>query len=299
MLEWLGLPVAASAHAAEVDRIMVLIHWLMLVLFVGWSVFFVYVLVRFRSGANPQANYRGVKGRWSTWVEGGVLVAEIVLLAFFSIPFWRTNVDAAPPAGQATMLRVVAEQFAWYAHYPGADGVFGRTEIALVNPDNPLGLDRNEAVGKDDIIAINRMNLPVGKARGDHALEQGRHPQLRLAADAREAGRDSRDRPAGVVHAHTGRPLGYRVLTTVRARALPHEGDLRNPDAGRLRGVAEGRSRVPRQSLMRWPQAPDGRLKAAATRKDPMDVKDTARIASEPPENGTCRSRSGRARSIR
>ena len=189
MLEWLGLPVAASAHAAEVDRIMVLIHWLMLVLFVGWSVFFVYVLVRFRSGANPQANYRGVKGRWSTWVEGGVLVAEIVLLAFFSIPFWRTNVDAAPPAGQATMLRVVAEQFAWYAHYPGADGVFGRTEIALVNPDNPLGLDRNEAVGKDDIIAINRMHLPVGKPAvimlsSKDVIHSFGLPQMRVKQDA-------------------------------------------------------------------------------------------------------------------
>jgi hypothetical protein len=35
MLQWLGLPIAASAHAGEVDRIMVLIHWLMVVLFVG------------------------------------------------------------------------------------------------------------------------------------------------------------------------------------------------------------------------------------------------------------------------
>ena len=189
MLEWLGMPVGASAHAAEVDRIMVLIHWLMLVLFVGWSIFFVYVLVRFRSGANPQANYRGVRGRWSTWVEGGVLVAEIVLLAFFSIPFWRTNVDAAPPSGQATMLRVVAEQFAWYAHYPGADGVFGRTEIALVNADNPLGLDRNEPVGKDDIIAINRMNLPVGKPAvimlsSKDVIHSFGLPQMRVKQDA-------------------------------------------------------------------------------------------------------------------
>ena len=82
ILNWLGLPVAASAHAGEVDRIMALVHWLMLVLFVGWSVFFVYVLLRFRSGAHPKADYRGVRGGWSNWVEGGVLVAEIVLLAF-------------------------------------------------------------------------------------------------------------------------------------------------------------------------------------------------------------------------
>jgi cytochrome c oxidase subunit 2 len=189
MLEWLGLPVAASAHAGEVDHIMVLIHWLMLVLFVGWSIFFVYVLIRFRRGAHPQANYRGVKGAWSTWIEGGVLVAEIVLLAFFSIPFWRTNVDAMPPSNGATTVRVVGEQFAWQIHYPGADGVFGRTDITLVSPDNPLGLDRNEQVGKDDIVATNRMNLPVGKPvviflSSKDVIHSFGLPQMRVKQDA-------------------------------------------------------------------------------------------------------------------
>ena len=34
MLELLGFPPAASAHAADIDRINVLVHWLMLVLFI-------------------------------------------------------------------------------------------------------------------------------------------------------------------------------------------------------------------------------------------------------------------------
>ena len=83
----------------------------------------------------------------------GVLVAEVILLAFFSIPFWYRNVDAAPPPeNEATVVRVIAEQFAWNVHYPGADRVFGRTDIRLVSPDNPLGLDRDEAVGRDDLV---------------------------------------------------------------------------------------------------------------------------------------------------
>ena len=60
LLHWLGLPVAASAHAGEVDRIMVLVHWLMLTLFIGWSIFFIYVLLRFRRAAHPRADYGGV-----------------------------------------------------------------------------------------------------------------------------------------------------------------------------------------------------------------------------------------------
>ena len=163
MLEWLGMPVGASAHAGEVDRIMVLVHWLMAVLFVGWSTFFVYVLLRFRRGRNPKATYHGLRGRWSTWIEGGVLAAEVVLLAFFSIPFWSTQVDALPAENESTIIRVVAEQFAWNVHYPGPDGQFGPTAIGLVNPDNPLGLDRRDPLAKDDIVSINRMNLPIGK----------------------------------------------------------------------------------------------------------------------------------------
>jgi cytochrome c oxidase subunit 2 len=190
LVRWLGLPVAASAHAGEVDQIMSLVHWLMLVLFVGWSIFFIYVLMRFRSGAQPKADYRGVRGRWSTWIEGGVLVAEVILLAFFSIPFWTRNVDAAPPPeNEATVVRVVAEQFAWHVHYPGTDGVFGRTDITLVGPDNPLGLDRNETVGRDDLVVNGRLNLPVGKPvivflSSKDVVHSFALPQMRVKQDA-------------------------------------------------------------------------------------------------------------------
>jgi cytochrome c oxidase subunit II len=189
MLDWLGMPIGASSHAAEVDRIMVLVHWLMLVLFVGWGVFFAYVMVRFRRGRSPRANYHGVRGRWSTWVEGGVLVAEIVLLAFFSVPFWRANVDALPAERQSTVVRVVAEQFAWNVHYPGADGEFGRTAARLVNADNPIGLDRDDPAGRDDITTINRMNVPVGKPvivflSSKDVVHSFGLPQMRVKQDA-------------------------------------------------------------------------------------------------------------------
>ena len=52
MLRWLGLPVEASAHATRIDLIVALVHWLMLAMFVGWMIFFIYVLVRFRRGTD-------------------------------------------------------------------------------------------------------------------------------------------------------------------------------------------------------------------------------------------------------
>jgi cytochrome c oxidase subunit 2 len=183
------MPVAASAHAGEVDHLMVLVHWLMFVLFVGWSAFFVYVLVRFRRSAHPVASHSGMRGRWSTWIEGGVLAAEIVLLAFFSIPVWSARVDAFPAERQSTVVRVVAEQFAWNVHYPGADGRFGRTDVSLLGPTNPLGLDRNDPAAKDDVTTINQLNLPVDKPvivylSSKDMVHSFGLPQMRVKQDA-------------------------------------------------------------------------------------------------------------------
>ena len=189
MLEWLGMPPAASAHAAEIDHIIVLVHWLMLLLFVGWGVFFIYTLVRFRKGANPVANYHGIKGTWSKWVEGAVLVAEIVLLVAFSIPAYAARVAAFPPEHESVVVRVVAEQFAWNVHYPGADGKFGKTDVRLVTSDNPLGLDRKDADARDDLTTINQLNLPVNKPVIVHlsskdVIHSFGLPQMRVKQDA-------------------------------------------------------------------------------------------------------------------
>ena len=163
MLELLGLPVAASTHAAELDHMTVLVHWLMLVMFVGWGLFFIFVLFRFRRGANPVASYTGAKGKISKGTEVAVAVIEVLLLVFYAIPAWAKRVKAFPAESEAVVVRVVAEQFAWNIHYPGPDGRFGRTDVKLVSSDNPLGLDRTDAAAKDDITTINQLNLPVNR----------------------------------------------------------------------------------------------------------------------------------------
>jgi cytochrome c oxidase subunit II len=156
-------PVQASAHAAELDTITLLVHGLMALLLVGWGAFFLFTLVRFRSGRHPKASYDGARGRATGWVEGGVIAAELVLLVGFAIPAWATRVRDLPPPNAATVVRVVAEQFAWNVHYPGADGQFGRTSATLVDAGNPLGLDRQSPFAADDVVTINQLALPVGR----------------------------------------------------------------------------------------------------------------------------------------
>ena len=157
------MPVQAAAHAAEIDQMTVLVHWLMAVMFVGWGIYFVFVLFRFRRGANPVASYVGAKGKISKGTEVAVALIEVVLLVFYAIPAWAKRVKALPSENEAVVVRVVAEQFAWNMHYPGRDGRFGRTDIKLISAENPLGLDRTDAAAKDDITTINQLNLPVDR----------------------------------------------------------------------------------------------------------------------------------------
>ena len=163
MHEFLKMPIQASTHAAEIDQMTVLVHWLMLVMFVGWGLFFIFVLFRFRKGAHPVASYTGAKGKISKGTEVAVALIEVVLLIFYAIPAWAKRVKAFPSESEAVVVRVVAEQFAWNIHYPGPDGRFGRTAINLISADNPLGLDRSDAAAKDDITTINQLNLPIDR----------------------------------------------------------------------------------------------------------------------------------------
>ena len=163
MLELLGMPVAASTHAAELDHMTVLVHWLMLVMFVGWGLYYLFVLFKFRSSANPKASYAGAKGKISKGTEVAVAIIEVLLLVFYAIPAWAKRVKAFPAESEAVVVKVVGEQFAWNVQYPGPDGKFGRTDIKLVSADNPLGLDRRDPAAKDDITTINQLNLPVDR----------------------------------------------------------------------------------------------------------------------------------------
>jgi cytochrome c oxidase subunit II len=163
MLKLLGMPVQASAHAAELDQMSVLVHWLMLIMFVGWGVFFLFVLFRFRKSANPTASYTGAKGKISKGTEVAVAIVEVILLVFYAIPAWAKRVKAFPSESEAVVVRVIGEQFAWNIQYPGPDGRFGRTDINLVSPDNPIGIDRRDPAAKDDITTINQLNLPVDR----------------------------------------------------------------------------------------------------------------------------------------
>jgi cytochrome c oxidase subunit II len=190
MTEWLGLPPIAATHGEQIDSLIGWTHVFMLILFVGWTGFFLYCLVRFRRSRNPVANYTGVKSHTSSYLEVAVAVVEAVLLVGFSIPIWAARVDRMPPEKEALVVQVTAEQFAWNVHYPGPDGVFGRTDIKLLDlQSNPLGLDRDDPAAKDDVTTLNQLYLPANKPiivklRSKDVIHSFGVPELRVKQDA-------------------------------------------------------------------------------------------------------------------
>ena len=85
MLNLLGLPVQASTHAAEIDHMISLVHWLMFVLFIGWAIFFAFVLFRFRRAANPKASYEGAHGKISKGIEVAIVVIDAFITVLFTV----------------------------------------------------------------------------------------------------------------------------------------------------------------------------------------------------------------------
>ncbi|MFP6583446.1 MAG: hypothetical protein VCD00_12940 [Candidatus Hydrogenedentota bacterium] len=165
MGDLLGLPVNASVHGERVDQILVYVHILMVLIFVGWGIFFIFTLIRFRKKKHATADHIGMKSHRSTYIEIAIVVVEAILLIGFSIPFWAAEVDAFPkPEADPFEVRVVAQQFAWNVHYPGNDGIFGRTAPELVNEiDNPVGLDRDDPNASDDVVSYNLLRVPVNR----------------------------------------------------------------------------------------------------------------------------------------
>jgi cytochrome c oxidase subunit 2 len=160
----LHLPVLASEHGRHVDTLIIWVHWLMIVLFVGWLSFFFYAIFRFRKSKSPKADYVGAKTHASTYIEVAVALVEAVLLLGLAIPLWAKSVDKFPSEADSTVIRVTAEQFTWNSRYPGPDKIFGKQDVHLVASDNPLGYVADDPHGKDDITPpLKEIHVPVNK----------------------------------------------------------------------------------------------------------------------------------------
>ena len=196
------LPPNYSSHGHHIDNLIVWTHYLMFALFLGWGIYFIYVLIKFRSPNVEKANYKGVTSHYSTYVEGGVILFEAFLIFALALPKWqdlKINIDKPvnqPVAASVIDLRnsfldfdgveqdditsffpedeivqdkqvihIIAQTFNYNVHYPGPDGKFGPRHKYLVNDGEGeyIGLDKNHPDSKDDIVLMDELILEVDK----------------------------------------------------------------------------------------------------------------------------------------
>jgi len=162
--KWLGIPENYADHGGNVDHLIDIVHWFMFALFIGWILFFLFCLWKFRASKNPKASYHGVTNHVSSHLEIGVVIIEAVLLLGFAFPLWweRTDTFEEVHKTDPVRVRVIAFQFGFKYHYPGEDGKFGRIDRNLVSGVGDPCIDPDDVNGYDDFVT-GTLRIPVDR----------------------------------------------------------------------------------------------------------------------------------------
>jgi cytochrome c oxidase subunit II len=160
---WFGITQNASEHGGLVDHMLGFVHWFMLFLFIGWSIFLIIAFTKFRQSKNPKADYHGVRGHASTHIEIGVVIVEAILLLGFAFPLWSRQADDFPTSPDTIKMRALGEKFLWNFQYPGDDLMLSTWDPRLISPANQVGRDLQDPNGKDDFVNPGTMKLPVNR----------------------------------------------------------------------------------------------------------------------------------------
>jgi cytochrome c oxidase subunit 2 len=163
MMNGWWLPKAISQHALSFDIQFARTLIAALVIFGAAQCALVVVAWRYRANANGNARNRGERNTRAEliWTSATALVFLGLLLMGGRI--WAEVQFTAAP-GDSEVIQVLAKQFAWNFRYSGPDGVFGRTNIRLINDagGNPFGLDPQDSNSRDDIVAA-VLRVPAGR----------------------------------------------------------------------------------------------------------------------------------------
>jgi cytochrome c oxidase subunit 2 len=157
------LPIAGSAHAADLDSVLVSVHVHMAIQALAWGAFFLFCLIRFRRRRHQRAAHRELPPLIPVLAIAAVILGDALLLAASALPAWHSRSTMPASLPQPLEVRIVAEQFVWNIHYPGPDARFGNTRPALISASNPLGIDRGDPAAQDDIGLVNVLMLQVGR----------------------------------------------------------------------------------------------------------------------------------------
>ena len=155
---WWWTPIASNW--SYIDNTIVITFWITGFVFTAVVLFIAYCVLRFRHRAGNQAAYQPENKRLEWWLAAGTAIGVAAMLAP-GLFVWKQFVTVPADASE---VEVVAQQWQWSFRLPGADGRLGRADTRDVAPDNPLGLNKSDPAGMDDVIVEGgELHLPADK----------------------------------------------------------------------------------------------------------------------------------------
>ncbi|WP_455270465.1 cytochrome c oxidase subunit II [Rhizobium herbae] len=155
---WWWTPIASNW--TYIDSTLVITFWITGIVFVAVVSFMAYCVWRFRHKPGNRAAYEPENRKLEVLLASGTAVGVAAMLVpglFVWNQFITVPDDAAP-------VEVVSQQWLWSFRLPGVDGKLGRSEPRDISPENPLGVNKNDTTGLDDVIIEGgELHLPVGK----------------------------------------------------------------------------------------------------------------------------------------
>ncbi|MCH8163554.1 MAG: cytochrome c oxidase subunit II [Proteobacteria bacterium] len=154
------LPIAASEHGPEIDRMFNITVLIITIVFfithglMAWYGFRYYFRKDNKATFYPHNNKLEI-----AWT----VVPTIVLtgLIFYGLVVWGNVMN--PSSKEAMVIEVFAKQFQWTVRYPGGDEELGKANYKLIKGTNALGLDSSDTKAWDDIVT-RELHLPVNKS---------------------------------------------------------------------------------------------------------------------------------------
>ena len=153
-------PAGASLQAAAIDHQFKIAFYVLGGMFIAGHLVLAFVLAK-----KPHADGSILRGGWKLEVAWTLTITAIFFWLHISGRHLSSHAMQAEHQPDQIEVEVTGAQFQWYFRYPGADGVFGRTDAQkFAKPDegNPLGIDPRDPAGRDDFLSTS-MVVPVGR----------------------------------------------------------------------------------------------------------------------------------------
>jgi cytochrome c oxidase subunit 2 len=180
-------PPAISEHGPALDRQFLITILVVGIAFTAAQIGLGWMVWKYGSNVSGRATYSHGSNRLEMlWTV--VTAVIFIALGVMGQSVWASLRLHDAPAGTYS-VEVVAQQFQWNFHYPGKDGVFGRTDPSLIDDSalNFIGIDDTDPNAKDDSVTA-ALAIPVNrpvelKLRAKDVIHSFWVPPLRFKQD--------------------------------------------------------------------------------------------------------------------